>query len=81
LPYVLAGFRLAAGRALIAAVVAEYLIGIEGLGFYVLLNARSFRHDEAFVAVIALALFGIATLFLVRWATRRLCPWYQQSSG
>ncbi|WP_166351401.1 ABC transporter permease [Phytoactinopolyspora limicola] len=81
LPYVLAGFRLAAGRALIAAVVAEYLIGIEGLGFYILLNARSFRHNEAFVAVLALALFGILTLFLARWATRRWCPWYRQGAG
>jgi ABC-type nitrate/sulfonate/bicarbonate transport system permease component len=81
LPYLLAGFRLAAGRALIGAVVAEYLLGIEGLGFYILFNARSFRHDEAFVAVIALALFGVGTLLLARWGTRRLCPWYHQGVG
>lgn len=77
LPYLLAGFRLATGRALIGAVVAEYLLGIQGLGFFILFNARSFRHDEAFAAVIALALFGVVTLLLARVATRRLCPWYQ----
>ncbi len=76
IPYLLAGFRLAAGRAIVAAVVAEYLISIPGLGFYILVNARTFRHNEAFVAVIALALVGILTLLLARWAAGALAPWY-----
>jgi ABC-type nitrate/sulfonate/bicarbonate transport system permease component len=76
-PYLLAGFRLASGRALVGAVVAEYIIGgIDGLGFYILLNARSFRHNEAMVAVLALALVGVGLLALAKWGTRRLAPWY-----
>lgn len=81
IPYLLAGFRLAAGRALVAAVVAEYLIGLEGLGYFILLNARTFRHNEAFVAVLTLALIGVLILVLARWATRRLAPWYSAERG
>lgn len=78
-PYLLAGFRLASGRALVAAVVAEFLISIDGLGFFILFNARSFRHPEAFVGVLALALVGIGLLVLARWATKRFAPWYDPS--
>jgi ABC-type nitrate/sulfonate/bicarbonate transport system permease component len=38
LPYLLAGFRLAAGRALIGAVVAEFFISVGGLGYFILYN-------------------------------------------
>ena len=51
MPYLLAGFRLAAGRALIGAVVAEFFISIGGLGYYILYNSRSYHHNEAFVGV------------------------------
>lgn len=81
IPYLLTGVRLASGRALVGAVVAEYIISIPGLGFYILLNARSFRHPEAFVAVLALAGVGIGIVVLARWATHRLAPWYEASSG
>src|SRR5262249_2519701 len=50
LPYLIAGLRLAAGRALVAAVVAEFFISIAGLGYYILYNSRTFKHNEAFVA-------------------------------
>ncbi|MFA9444253.1 ABC transporter permease [Egicoccus sp. AB-alg6-2] len=80
IPYLLTGFRLASGRALVGAVVAEYIISIPGLGFYILLNARSFRHPEAFVAVLALAGVGVGIVVAVRWATRRLAPWYAAES-
>jgi ABC-type nitrate/sulfonate/bicarbonate transport system permease component len=80
LPYLLAGFRLASGRALVGAVVAEMLVALDGLGRFIQVRARSFRHDEAFVGVIALMIFGVALLWLARWATRRFFPWYQQES-
>src|SRR5262249_45106219 len=48
MPYLLAGFRLAAGRALIGAVVAEFFLSIGGLGFYLLYHSRSFPPREAF---------------------------------
>ena len=77
-PYLLAGFRLAAGRALIGAVVAEFFLSIGGLGYYILYNSRSYKHSEAFVGVLLLAAFGVAFELLVFWITKRFMPWYRR---
>ena len=78
MPYLLAGLRLAAGRALIGAVVAEFFVSIGGLGYFILYNSRSYRHNEAFVGVVLLAAFGVGFELLVNWATRRFMPWYRR---
>ena len=78
LPYFLAGLRLAAGRALIGAVVAEFFTAIGGLGYYILYNSRIFKHDEAFVGVLLLAAFGVGCEVLVGWGTARFLPWYRR---
>jgi ABC-type nitrate/sulfonate/bicarbonate transport system permease component len=80
MPYFLAGLKLAGGRALIGAVVAEFFTAIQGLGYFILLNSRTFKHNEAFVAVLALALFGLMLEVLVGWATRRFLPWYRREA-
>jgi ABC-type nitrate/sulfonate/bicarbonate transport system permease component len=78
MPYFLAGLRLAAGRALIGAVVAEFFTAIGGLGYFILYNSRVFRHDEAFVGVLLLAGFGVGFELLVAWSTKRFLPWYRR---
>ena len=78
MPYLLAGFRLAAGRALIGAVVAEFFLSVGGLGYYILYNSRSYHHNEAFVGVLLLAAFGVGFEVLVQWATKRFMPWYRR---
>jgi ABC-type nitrate/sulfonate/bicarbonate transport system permease component len=78
LPYLLAGFRLAAGRALIAAVVAEFFLSIGGLGYFILYNSRVYKHNEAFVGVLLLAAFGVGFELLIAWVTRRYMPWYRR---
>jgi NitT/TauT family transport system permease protein len=78
MPYLLAGIRLAAARALIGAVVAEFFISVNGLGFFILFNSRSFRHNQAMVAVMVLAGCGVGFEALVNWATRRYFPWYRR---
>jgi NitT/TauT family transport system permease protein len=77
-PYFLAGLRLAAGRALIGAVVAEFFTAIGGLGFFILYNSRTFHHNEAFVGVLLLAAFGVGFELFVNWSTRRFLPWYRR---
>jgi ABC-type nitrate/sulfonate/bicarbonate transport system permease component len=77
-PYLLASLRLAAGRALIGAIVAEFFTAIPGLGYFILFNSRTFHHNEAFVAVIFLAGFGVGFDALVSWGTRRFLPWYRR---
>ncbi len=78
MPYLLAGFRLAAGRALIGAVVAEFFISIGGLGYFILYNSRTYHHNEAFVGVLLLAAFGVGFELLVAWCTRHFMPWYRR---
>jgi ABC-type nitrate/sulfonate/bicarbonate transport system permease component len=77
LPYFLAGFRLAAGRALIGAVVAEFFTAIGGLGYFILFQSRTFHHNEAFVGVLLLAAFGVGFEVVVNASTRRFLPWYR----
>jgi ABC-type nitrate/sulfonate/bicarbonate transport system permease component len=78
LPYLLAGFRLAAGRALIGAVVAEFFLSVGGLGYYILYQSRIYHHNEAFVGVLLLAGFGVGFEVLIAWCTRRFLPWYRR---
>ena len=80
-PYFFAGMRLAAGRALIGAVVAEFFTAIPGLGLFILYNSRIFRHNEAFVAVLLLGAFGAGFDALINYTTRRYLPWYHRDEA
>ena len=80
MPYLLAGFRLAAGRALIGAVVAEFFLSVGGLGYFILYNSRAYHHNEAFVGVLLLAAFGVGFELLVNWCTRHFMPWYRRGA-
>jgi ABC-type nitrate/sulfonate/bicarbonate transport system permease component len=77
LPYLFAGMKLAVGRALIGAVVAEFFISIDGLGYYILFQTRTFHHNAAFVAVILLAAFALAVDWIMDWGTHKFLPWYR----
>ena len=81
LPYLIAGFRLAAGRALVGAVLAEFFVSLPGLGMYILAHARSFAHNEAVVGVVMLAAFGLGFEATMNWAMRRYFPWYRRDVG
>jgi ABC-type nitrate/sulfonate/bicarbonate transport system permease component len=77
LPYLLGGIDLAIGRALIGAVVAEFIAALNGAGYYILFNVRSFHQDDAVVAVCVLIAFVLALRGLVNLAVRRGLPWYR----
>ncbi len=80
LPYLLAGVRLAIGRAIVAAVIAEFFMSIGGLGYFILLNARSYRDNTAFVAIVLLGALGIVLESSMNWITRRTMPWYGRAA-
>lgn len=75
LPYLIAGIRLASGRALVGAVIAEFFVSLEGVGMYILAHARSFKHNEAVVGVLALVAFGLLVEWTMNWVVRRFLPW------
>ena len=81
LPYLIAGFRLAAGRALVGAVIAEFFVSLDGLGMYILAQTRTFHHNEAVVGVLMLAAFGLTFEGSMNWVMRRFFPWYRRDGG
>ncbi len=77
MPYLLSGIRLALGRALVGAVVAEFYLAVDGLGYFILFQTRTFHHNEAFVAVLLLALVAVGVDALINWCISRFMPWYR----
>ncbi len=78
LPYIIAGLRLAAGRALVGAVLAEFFVSLPGIGMYILFHARTFAHNDAVVGVCMLAAFGLTFEASINWIMRRYFPWYRR---
>jgi NitT/TauT family transport system permease protein len=79
LPYLLAGLRLAFGRALVGAVVAEYLLALKGLGFYILATSRSFDQNASMVGVLILMIIAVSLNATIDLATRKFLPWFRRS--
>lgn len=59
LPFLVVGFRLAAGNAFLAIVAAEMIGSSSGLGFYILETSQTFRLKEMYAAIVLIALIGI----------------------
>jgi ABC-type nitrate/sulfonate/bicarbonate transport system permease component len=78
MPFILAGVRLAIGRALIGMIVAEFLISLAGLGYLIIVYQNTFRIDKMFVPVIVVAAFGIALMGLVQFVESRVAPWLRR---
>ena len=78
LPYLIAGARLAAGRALIGTVLAEIYASVPGMGMYILAHARGLKQNEAVVGVLLMCALGLLFERLMNWILRRWFPWYRR---
>ena len=78
-PDILSGMRLSLTVALILSVVCEILAGLDGIGHWVLLSARSFRSADLFAGVILLGVIGYLTALSMSAVEKRLLRW--RSSG
>jgi ABC-type nitrate/sulfonate/bicarbonate transport system permease component len=67
--------RLSLTVALILSVVCEILAGLDGLGHWILLSARSFRSADLFAGVILLGLVGYFTALAMSAVEQRLLRW------
>jgi sulfonate transport system permease protein len=74
-PDILAGMRLSVTVALILAVVCEILAGLDGLGHWILISARTFRSADLFAGVILLGVIGYLTALIVALVERKLLVW------
>ncbi|MEV6896603.1 ABC transporter permease [Amycolatopsis sp. NPDC051372] len=75
LPYILAGVRLAVGRALVGAIVAELFLASQGLGYFVQTQTSNFNMDNAMAGIIILAVVALLLNGAVRMIERRFTHW------
>jgi ABC-type nitrate/sulfonate/bicarbonate transport system permease component len=81
LPYIMAGVRLAVGRAVVAMVIAEFFTTISGLGAVIINSANNFDTATMFVPIIILMLMAVGLNSLIGWVERRVAPWQAEIAG
>ena len=81
LPYIMAGIRLAVGRAVVAMVIAEFFTSISGLGAIIIISANNFDTATTFVPVIIIMLMAVALNFFVGAIERWVAPWQAEIAG
>jgi ABC-type nitrate/sulfonate/bicarbonate transport system permease component len=75
LPYIVAGARIAIGRALIGVLVAEFFAASEGIGYAIARFGDLFALDKMFACIITIMMIAVALTEGIRWAERTAFPW------
>ncbi|HEY2754308.1 MAG TPA: ABC transporter permease [Pseudolabrys sp.] len=81
LPYIMAGVRLAVGRAVVAMVIAEFFTTISGLGAIIINSANNFDTATMFVPIIVLMVMAIGLNTLIGYVERKVAPWQAEIAG
>jgi len=81
LPYIMAGVRLAVGRAVVAMVIAEFFTTISGLGAVIINSANNFDTATMFVPIIVLMVMAIGLNSLIGFVERKVAPWQAEIAG
>ncbi len=74
-PFILAGLRLGAGRALVGVVVGEMYAATAGLGFLITVAGMTLQTDTVFVGVAIIGGFGVVCNELLSKAERQFERW------
>jgi NitT/TauT family transport system permease protein len=80
-PYIMAGVRLAVGRAVVAMVIAEFFTTISGLGAVIINSANNFDTATMFVPIIILMVMAIGLNSLIGWVEAKVAPWQAEIAG
>ncbi len=81
LPYIMAGIRLAVGRAVVAMVIAEFFTSISGLGAIIINSANNFDTATMFVPIVVLMVLAIGLNSLIGMVERWVAPWQAEIAG
>jgi NitT/TauT family transport system permease protein len=81
MPYIVAGLRLAIGRAVLGVVVAEFFGSEEGLGVMMVKAAGRYQVDVVFSGLIVFAALSLAMTAMVQVLENRLSGWRPQQRG
>lgn len=76
-PLVMTGLRLSVGRAIVGAIVSEFFGARAGIGYLIQEASEAFRTADAFVGVVLLAVGGFLAFELLKYAERKIAPWYE----
>ncbi len=75
LPMIIAGLRLAVGRALIGVLAGELFISNAGLGYHISYYGAKLRFDDVFAGLVVTIAVGIASTQAIRILESRLVRW------
>jgi ABC-type nitrate/sulfonate/bicarbonate transport system permease component len=81
LPYIIAGARIAIGRALIGVLVAEFFAASEGIGYAIARFGDLFALDRMFACIIVIMAIAVLLTEGIRWAERAAFPWRAEQQG
>jgi len=81
LPYIMAGIRLAVGRAVVAMVIAEFFTTISGLGAIIINSANNFDTATMFVPIVVLMVLAVGLNGLIGLIELRVAPWQAEIAG
>jgi NitT/TauT family transport system permease protein len=79
-PYVVAGLRLAIGRAILGVVVGEFFGASRGLGYMIAAAASAYRADVMFVGILVLMALSLALTLSVKALEGRLTRWRPEAA-
>jgi taurine transport system permease protein len=75
LPYIVAGARIAVGRALIGVLVGEFFAASEGIGYAIARYGDLFALDKMFACIFVIMVIAVVLTEGIRWAERAAFPW------
>jgi len=80
-PYIMAGIRLAVGRAVVGMVIAEFFTTITGLGAVIINSANNYDTATMFVPIIILMVMAIGLNSFIGWVEHKVAPWQAEITG
>ena len=75
LPYIVAGARIAIGRALVGVLVGEFFAASEGIGFAIARWGDLFALDKMFACIFVVMVIAVVMTEGIRFAERTAFPW------
>src|SRR3990172_987623 len=80
LPYIIAGLRLAIGRAILGVVVGEFFGSSQGLGYMIASAATNYKVDVVFVGVAIFMVLSVILTLAVKQLESRLASWRPETA-
>lgn len=77
MPFILTGVRLAVARALVGAIVVEFFLSSNGLGYFVQSETSNFQMSAAMAGIVVMAAAALLLTRLIGLVEKRVISWSQ----